>query len=134
MATSKLEDSFMEQLAGAQLDQGLVREHRFSESRRWRIDFAWPHIKLAVEVQGGIFNRGRHCRPLGMMNDWHKMFEGTLLGWTWVMVGPVEIKNGEALDRVGRIIELIGKDKPQAKKAKETRKRKRGKEGKGGGG
>ena len=35
-----------------------VREHRFDDVRRWRFDFAWPALRVAVECQGGTFAPG----------------------------------------------------------------------------
>jgi len=30
-----------------------VREHVFHDDRGWRLDFAWPSRRVAVEMQGG---------------------------------------------------------------------------------
>jgi hypothetical protein len=29
----------------------------FHKHRKWRFDFAWPDVKVAVEIQGGAFMR-----------------------------------------------------------------------------
>jgi very-short-patch-repair endonuclease len=44
--------------------QGLEKEVKFCESRRFRCDFADPHKKLGVECDGGqwLANGGRHNR------------------------------------------------------------------------
>jgi len=31
-----------------------VFEHRFHKDRKWRFDVAWPDLKAAIEVDGGI--------------------------------------------------------------------------------
>src|SRR5215475_3616350 len=37
------------------------REFRFHPVRQWRIDFAWPAYRVAIEIDGGIFMRdGRY--------------------------------------------------------------------------
>ena len=54
-----------------------VRELRFHPERRWRFDFAWPDIKLAVEIDG----RGRHQTVVGVRNDCEKLNEALRLGW-----------------------------------------------------
>jgi hypothetical protein len=54
-----------------------VREHRFHAERRWRFDFAWPSIKLAVEIEG----RGRHQTVVGFRNDCEKYNEALRMGW-----------------------------------------------------
>ena len=53
------------------------REYRFSPARRWRFDFAWPDIKLAVEIEG----RGRHQTVVGYRSDCDKYNEAVRLGW-----------------------------------------------------
>ncbi len=58
-----------------------VREHRFCPGRRWRFDFAWPEVKVYVEIEGGTFVGGRHVRPLGYAKDCEKYNAATLAGW-----------------------------------------------------
>lgn len=53
------------------------REFRFHPERRWRFDFAWPSIKLAVEIEG----RGRHQTVVGYRRDCEKYNEAARLGW-----------------------------------------------------
>lgn len=50
---------FIPTLKGLKLPEP-VREYRFCE-RRWKIDYAWPNYKLAVEVEGGAFSRPVIC-------------------------------------------------------------------------
>ena len=57
-----------------------AREVRFHPSRKWRWDFAWPDIKLAVEIQGGGQN-GRHSSIAGMTGDCDKYNAAVSLGW-----------------------------------------------------
>jgi very-short-patch-repair endonuclease len=58
-----------------------VVEHRFHPERRWRFDIAWPDLKVAVEVEGGVFVRGRHNRPTGFINDCEKYNAAAVMGW-----------------------------------------------------
>ena len=57
------------------------REYRFHPVRRWRFDFAWPDVKIAVEVEGGAFVQGRHGRGAGITNDCEKYNHAAMLGW-----------------------------------------------------
>ena len=57
------------------------REYRFHESRRWRFDVAWPDVKVAVELDGGEWVRGRHHRALGYAKDAEKLNAACSLGW-----------------------------------------------------
>jgi len=102
---SQLELRMLKQLAEAGMTDGMVEECAFHPERKWRFDFAWPKKRVALEVQGGIFSRGRHARPRGMLNDYEKASEAAILGWRLLMVTGVEISNGEAIDRVKRMLE-----------------------------
>ena len=75
----------------------LVREYRFDKSRRWRADFAWEEARLLIEIEGGVWNRGRHLTPRGFMNDAEKYLAATLQGWAVIrlvdaMLTPDSIK------------------------------------------
>jgi very-short-patch-repair endonuclease len=52
-------------------------EHRFHPQRKWKFDFAWPEIKVAIEVEG----RGRHQRPGGFVKDCEKYNTAESMGW-----------------------------------------------------
>lgn len=71
-------------------------EWRFHSTRRWRLDFAWPDLKLALEVHGGVHSGGRHTRGKGFTGDRDKMNEAQLLGWIVLEVTPEHIKSGQA--------------------------------------
>lgn len=58
-----------------------VKEHEFSEEAKYRFDYAWPDMKVAVEIEGGIHNYGRHVRPEGYTNDCNKYNLAQIEGW-----------------------------------------------------
>ena len=66
-------------------------EYRFAPPRRWRNDYAWPDHKLALEVEGGVFTRGRHSRGAGMVKDMEKYNELARLGWRLIRVTPSQL-------------------------------------------
>lgn len=74
-----------------------VREFQFHPKRRWRIDLAWPEEKLAVEIEGGVWSRGRHVRPKGFLGDIEKYNRLSILGWSLLRVTPQQVRTGEAL-------------------------------------
>jgi very-short-patch-repair endonuclease len=67
------------------------REHKFHQSRKWRIDYAYPEIKLAIEIEGGAFTRGRHTRPLGFLADMEKYNALTEAGWMLLRYQPNKV-------------------------------------------
>ena len=73
-------------------------EYRFHDLRRWRFDFAWPAQKVAAEVDGGMWTRGRHVRGKGYIGDCRKRNEATRLGWRVFNFTPSMLNNNEAID------------------------------------
>ena len=74
-----------------------VREHRFAPDRRWRLDFAWPEQRVAVECEGGTWSGGRHTRGSGFEADARKYAAAILAGWRVFRVTEAHIDSGEAV-------------------------------------
>jgi hypothetical protein len=74
-------------------------EFRFHPTRRWRWDWAWAQSRppLALEIDGGLFIRGRHSRGAGQEADMEKRAAGLLLGWRILIVSPRMLQDGRAL-------------------------------------
>ena len=83
-------------------------EYRFHPVRRWRFDYCWPALKVALEVQGGGWVRGRHHRPRGYERDIEKLNEAQLLGWLVLWATPAQLDRGAALAWVKRAIQWRG--------------------------
>ena len=81
-----------------------VLEYIFHPSRKWRFDLAWPDCKFAVEIQGGVYSEGRHTRGRGYTNDCEKLAEAVCLGWRVIYVTTEQIKSGQALAWIERIL------------------------------
>ena len=94
--TSTLETQFAQQLSQAGLPTP-ERELRFHPERKWRFDFAWPAAMLAVEIDGGIWNQGRHTRGRGYEADCEKLNEAAVMGWTVLRVTGSQIRSKAAL-------------------------------------
>lgn len=95
-STSELEERFA-RLWDALGGPVLKRELQFSPPRRWRADFAWEEARLLIEIEGGVWNRGRHLTPRGFLSDAEKYLTATLMGWTVIrltapQLNPATIK------------------------------------------
>lgn len=77
---SRLENKFMNLILDGKLPVP-EKEHRFDKTRRWRFDFAYPKIKLAIEIEGAVWTQGRHTRGIGFIKDCEKYNAATLQGW-----------------------------------------------------
>ena len=78
--------------------------------RKWAADFAWPDLKLIVEIEGGIHQRGggAHSRPMGILRDMEKSNHAVLLGWRVLRFSTDEVKSGHALRFVERVMDPRG--------------------------
>lgn len=88
------------------------REYRFHPIRQWRFDFAWPDIKLAVEIEGGLYVQGRHARGAGIEKDAEKYAEALLEGWRVLRVSPKHVVSGRALNWINEAIIMLKKENP----------------------
>jgi hypothetical protein len=86
-----------------------VREHRFHKTRRWRWDFSWPHKKIAVEVQGGVWAKGGHTTGVGITRDLEKKDAAMADGWIIYECGADLIKSGKAVQTIEIIHDLYDK-------------------------
>jgi hypothetical protein len=71
-------------------------EYRFHPSRKWRFDFCWPEKWVALEIEGGIWNRGAHVRGAHFLSDCEKYNEATLLGWRVFRFTHEQLRQGVA--------------------------------------
>ena len=79
------------------------REYRFHPTRRWRLDFAWPDRKIAVEVEGVVHDgKGRHQTAKGYAADCEKYNSALLDGWKVLRFTPNVIKSGSAVAWIER--------------------------------
>jgi very-short-patch-repair endonuclease len=81
-----------------------VAEFPFHPERKWRWDWCWPDRLLAVEVDGGLWIRGRHSRGKGQEGDMEKRAEGTLLGWKVLVFSTDQVASGYALECIRRAL------------------------------
>jgi very-short-patch-repair endonuclease len=83
------------------------REYMFAKDigRRWRADFAFPEKKVLIEVEGGVWVRGRHNRGQGFINDCEKYNAAAEMGWTVLRYPPEFIESGEALEQIERVLD-----------------------------
>jgi very-short-patch-repair endonuclease len=81
-----------------------VTEYRFHPRRRWRLDYAWPASRLALEVEGGIWRGGRHNRPTGFLRDIEKYNSATAMGWALLRCVPATICSAATISDIRRVL------------------------------
>lgn len=82
-----------------------TKELQFHPSRKWRFDYAWPELLIALELHGGTYSGGRHTNGKGFTEDREKMNSAILLGWQVLEVTPEHIKNGTARQWLEQLIQ-----------------------------
>src|ERR1700759_4634799 len=83
-----------------------VTEYKFWPGRRFRFDFAWVKEKVAVEIEGGIWVRGRHSRGPGMMSDMEKDNQAGLMGWRVFRFTPIQLKEWDVHVFLKKVFEI----------------------------
>ena len=79
-----------------------VREYCFHLTRKWRIDFAWPDRKLAVEIESSVHRiKSRFAGDLDKYNALQKQ------GWTLLRYTAKMVDSGEAINDVLTIVNEV---------------------------
>ena len=67
------------------------REYKFHAIRKWRFDFAFPKIMVAVEIEGGIWINGGHNRGKIYSMNMEKYNAAAEAGWIVLRYEPKKI-------------------------------------------
>jgi len=81
VANSVVPDLFLKMLQANFKGIDIVKEFKFHPTRKWRFDYAFPFLMIAVEVDGGVWTGGRHINPAGYINDMEKLNTVASMGW-----------------------------------------------------
>lgn len=79
-------------------------EWRFHPTRLWRFDYAlgdfvgqyWEPNRVALEIEGAVWSRGRHTRGKGFQADMVKYNTATMLGWRVLRFSTEDVLRGRA--------------------------------------
>ena len=82
------------------------REYCFHLTRKWRIDFAWPDRKLAVEIESSVHRiKSRFAGDLDKYNQLNKQ------GWMLLRYTAKMVDSGEAIND---ILEMLNRSRTEA--------------------
>jgi hypothetical protein len=73
------------------------RYSKSKRSKRYRLDFAHLPSKTGVEIQGGVYNRGRHVTGSGYERDCRKYNLAYTSRWTIFLLTSSMAKDSEWL-------------------------------------
>jgi len=95
-------ESILENTLAAHIrDVGLPkpeREYKFYPGRRWRFDFCWPDLHVAVECHGGTHTGKGHVSNTGFRKDREKINHAQTRGWKVYEFTSEMIMDGSAVN------------------------------------
>ena len=74
-----------------------VTQYRFHPTRKWLFDVAWPDLMIAVELDGGGAQHGRHHRDKGHSDDCEKANAATMMGWQVYRMTSLMLRDNPSL-------------------------------------
>ena len=83
-----------------------LSELAFDPNRRWRLDYAFPAVRLAVEQEG---IGGRHQRTAGFLKDMEKYNALTLAGWSLLRFTTKQMRSGEAAEAIAKFCAMVNR-------------------------
>ena len=83
----------------------VTRELAFHPTRNWRFDYAIEQYKVAIEVDGGVWNYGRHNSAQGYIHDLEKLNSAAELGWIVIRITPQQRFSARTIEYVKGAIE-----------------------------
>lgn len=89
--------------------EGWTVEHRFDSINRFRFDFAHIRLKIAVEMEGGIYTGKGHASIGTYLKDMRKYNLAQLKGW--IILRYAYGQEDKISDDIKRAIEKRNKDK-----------------------
>lgn len=81
-------------------------EYQFHPTRKWRFDYCWPDLKLALEVEGAVWTSGRHTRGSGFLKDVEKYNAAASLGYRLLRCTPDQLCTMETIELVEKSLEI----------------------------
>ncbi|HNH30447.1 MAG TPA: hypothetical protein PKU71_13590 [bacterium] len=96
------------------------KEFRFHNKRKWRLDYAYPSLKIGIEINGGAWKKttyrnkrgelvtaigGRHNIGKGYLRDIEKKNTLTILGWAILEFTPDQTSKSETIDQIALLIQ-----------------------------
>ena len=83
-----------------------IPEYKFHDKRKWRIDYYFEYNgkRIALEVEGGVWTKGRHTRGSGFTKDMVKDNEMAANGILLLRVTPTDLMKLQTIDLIKKTI------------------------------
>ena len=80
-------------------------ELRFCK-RFWKFDYAIPEKLVAVEIEGGVYTKGRHTRGQGYVKDLEKYNAAIELGWVVLRYTPGQQFYSKTIEQIKAVAQM----------------------------
>lgn len=81
-----------------------VPEYRFHDTRKFRLDYAWPEFRVGLEVDGGVWTGGAHGRGTGIVRDQEKTNLAAGEGWRILRCTPSKLATIGTIEHIARAL------------------------------
>lgn len=88
-----------------------VAEYCHIPKRKFRLDFAYPDIKMGLEIDGGIYNRKAHGSITGILRDIEKSNLGLVEGWSVLRIPNDKILDSKYLKMIEKLYKRLTDEK-----------------------
>lgn len=102
---------FLNRKIGKKYNLEIVSEFKFHDTRRWRLDYCIPSMKIAIEIEGGVWTGGRHTSGAGFMKDMEKYNACSSLGYHLFRFTPTNKRDEAGIQLIINLIEYLIKQK-----------------------
>jgi hypothetical protein len=75
-------------------------------ARPLRADLANPELKIAIEIEGGIYGLGGHSSITGIIRDIKKNNAYVSNGWKLIRLLPQDLMTSASFDLIKKVIDL----------------------------
>jgi len=89
-------------IASGGIGKGLRERLKETGLKDWRMDYAWPDQKVALEVEGGVWVNGAHNRPAHFLSDMAKYNAAGAMGWIVLRCQPKDLMKATTVEMVKR--------------------------------
>jgi len=83
----------LDKILKASFGLNAIPEYKFHPKRKWRFDWCILEHRIAIEIEGGVWSKGRHTRGSGFVKDMEKYNTATALGWKVIRIVPNDYTN-----------------------------------------
>jgi very-short-patch-repair endonuclease len=106
---SEIEEQMAEQIWLCKLPEP-VRQFQPFPQRKWKIDFAWPRYKLALEVDGAV-----HRIKSVFKSSFERGYWLMRADWRVLHVGGDQVRSGEAVTWIEQLLQAA-QDREEARR------------------